>query len=154
MSDELKGQPSEEMLKMRRDAEKRKHRNSALWGFFVAPALMISTWLLTEDVKSVKSLGVWMFYAGSVIFAVAYTRFSHYSDKLQTVSQQQSVTVRGVLGSVKDDYRTVYDYARFNAAEFEAHRKMHFWGSLCGGAGFAVFCWFFINLFINQFPWT
>lgn len=147
-------QPSEELLHLRRDAEKRRHRNSALLGFLVAPVLMGATWFLTAEVKAVRGVGVWIFCMGSIVFAVAYTRFSHYSDKLKNVSQQYSVTVRGVIGPVKKGYRTEYDYARFNVAEFEAHKKMHLWGGCCGGSLFALFSWFLTNLFANQFIWT
>lgn len=153
MSDEPIEQPSEELLRLRRDAEKRRYRNSALLGFLVAPVLMGTTWFLTGEVKAVRSIGLWIFCLGSVVFAVAYTRFSHYSDKLKNFSQQYSVTVRGVVGPVKESYRTEYDYARFNVAEFEAHRKMHLWGGFCGGSLFALFSWFLTNLFANQFIW-
>ena len=154
MSDESIKQPSEELLRLRRDAEKNNNGYLTLLGFLVAPILMGITWLLTGEVKTVLSVGVWIFWSSSAIFVVAFTRFTHYSDKLKNVKQQYSVMVRGVLGPVKDNYRTKFDYARFNAADCKAHRKMHFWAVLGGGAMFALFSWLGTISFFKQFIWA
>lgn len=154
MNDESIEPSSEELLRLRRDAEKNNDGYLTLLGFLVSPILMGVTWLLTGEVKAVRSVGVWIFCASSVFFAVAFVRFTHYSDKLKNVKQQYSVMVRGVLGPVKDNYRTKFDYARFNAADCREHRKMHFWAVLGGGALFALFSWLGTISFFKQFIWA
>ncbi len=154
MNDELAEHPGEEFLQLRRDAEKRSGGYRTLIGFVVAPVLMEGTWFVTGESKVVKGVGVWIFCIGSVIFAAAFMRFSRHSEKLRNVRMQYEVTVRGVLGPVTKTHRTEYDYARFNATDFVAYRKMHFWGGLCGGALFAIFSWLFTIYFFRQFIWS
>ena len=147
-------QPSEELLQLRRAAQKDNYGYLTVLGFLIAPLFMGFTWLLTGDPEAVGVVGVWIFCSGSAFLALAFTRFLHYSDKLKNVMQQYSVMVRGVLGPFKDNYRTKYDYDRFDASDCKAHRKMHFWGSLAGGAIFAHFSWWGTISFFRQFIWV
>ena len=112
---------------------------------------MGSVWLLTGEARAAKASGIWIFYIGSIALVPTAMRFMHFSEKLKNVSQDHSVTVRGVMGPVSKSYRTTYDYSIFRPSDFEAQKKMHFWGTLAVTAVCSIAGWLFTNLFINQF---
>jgi len=153
MTEDPIDQPNEELLRLRLEAEKNNSGYLTLWGFLIAPAAMGITWFLTGEIKAVRSVGVWLFCAASIVFAVAFTRFTYYSEKLKNVKQQYSVMVRGVLGPVKDNYRTQYEFGRFNEADCQAHGKAHFWAVLGGGSIFVLFSWLITINYFNYFVW-
>lgn len=153
MNDEAPDQPSDELLRLRREAENNNNGYHSLWGFLVAPVLMAITWYLTGDVKAVRGVGVWIFCIASVVFALAFTRFSIYSGKLKNVSQQYSVMVRGVMGPVKDNYRTKFEFSRFSEVDCKVHRKVRFWAVVNLLAFFALASWLLTINFLTHFVW-
>ncbi len=153
MNDEPLDQSSDELLRLRREAEHNNNGYHTLWGFLVAPVLMGITWYLTGDIKAVRGVGVWIFCIASLVFALAFTRFSVCSDKLKNVSQQYSVMVRGVMGPVKDNYRTQYEFSRFSEADCKVHRKVHFWAVVNLFALFALASWLLAINFFTHFVW-
>jgi hypothetical protein len=151
MTTDSKVAPDENLLQLRRDAENRNERYLIFLGLLVGPLLMGVTWLLTGNIKAAKASGVYIFYIGSIVLVPTFLRYMYFSRKLKHVSQEYQATIQGVIGPVSKTYETVYDYSLFQIAEFQAYKKMHFWGTGFGFAIFAVFSWFYTNLFLNQF---
>lgn len=111
------------LLQLRREAEKRSGGYRTLLGLLVGPVLMGSVWLLMGEARAAKASGIWIFYIGSIALVPTAMRFMHFSEKLKNVSQDHSVTVRGVMAPVSKSYRTTYDYSIFRPSDFEAHKK-------------------------------
>ena len=134
--------------RLRGDAESRSGTLYVVLGLLTAPILLCLAWYWSHDSATVRKTGTGIFYIGSIVFALAFMRFSHYSDKLTSLKQMDSVMIRGVLGPVKKEYRANYDFENFKLSDFESYKKMHVWGGLLAIAFFALCSWLFtINVF-------
>ena len=142
-----------DILQLRKDAESRSSNWYVAAGLLIAPVLMCGAWYWSHDSTTVRKVGMGIFYVGSIIFALSFVRFSHFSSKLKYLAQENSVMVSGVLGPVKKTYGVTYDFKRFKLEDFVFYKKMHSWGGMLAVGFFALASWLFTVNFFNYFVW-
>lgn len=113
------------------DAEKHSRSWIMSAGLLIGPILLSCVWFWSNDSVVVRKAGMGIFYIGSIVFALAFVRFSHHNNKIKIFKQMDSVMIRGVLGPVKKEYRANYEFESFNRLDFHHYKRMHQWGGLC-----------------------
>lgn len=140
--------------KMRIEAAQRmKDKKYSFIGFLIAPIFMWGVWTLTKDSVLVKNTGYYIFITSSVTFTVAYSFFSRFSNKLDNVRQDFSFPTGERIGNPREVYRVEYQFDLFSSEQFEAFKKMHFFGQILVGALFCIFGWVITIFIFRNFVW-
>lgn len=139
---------------LRKEAERRSGWGCVAVGLLSSPLALSFTWFLSGDSGAVRKVGMSIFYVSSILFALAFLRFSHYSGKPKILGQIDFVMIRGLVGPIKDEYSARYDFPNFQLSDFETYKKMHAWGGMVFIAFFSLASWLFSINFFRYFVWN